>query len=251
MSTISSGNPNLIINGVNTGAQNVREITEGVTLEQIQQAIDGDGYDSLVYEQDGKAYIAWGDNLNFEGLEGLAQGDTVNAKSGGKNINLVLFENEVNSASEGVGQAWELGKKGVVGGGKMFLDQGVQIVGAGVTLGMFARWGGAKTAQTLAAQTLGKAAVTQATSKAVGHVAGQAIAESATVGSKSLFSKAGTWLFGPAQPLTGSAMKGLAKAGKWAAIGAVVVAGVGTAGLAIYGGNRSHDVSGIDSITKK
>lgn len=208
---------NLTVNGANTGIKYVKELQEGVTLEQVQKAIDGDGYDSLVYEQDGKAYIAYGDDLNLDNLKNLKQGDKINATLNGKAINLVLFENEVNSFSEGVGEALSLGKKAVVGGAKMFANQGVQIIGAGMTLGAFARMGGAKVAST----------------------AGQ-----------SFLGKVGTFAFGPAKELTGQAGKGFAKAGKWAAIIALGTAVVGTVGYGVYGSARSQNEAGIKSITK-
>lgn len=208
---------NLTVNGVNTGIKYVRELQEGVTLEQVQKAIDGDGYDSLVYEQDGKAYVAYGDDLNLDNLKSLKQGDKINAALNGKTVNLVLFENEVNSFSEGVGEALNLGKKAVIGGGKMLANQGIQIIGAGMTLGAFARMGGAKVASTAGQSLLGKAA---------------------------------TFAFGPAKELTGQAGKGLAKAGKWAAIIAVGTAVVGTVGYGIYGANRSQKDAGIKSISK-
>jgi hypothetical protein len=214
---VSGGASNFTVNGVNTGVKNIRELQEGVTLEQIQQAIDGDGYDSMVFEQDGKAYIAYGDNMNFSGLEKLGPGDKINANLNGRTVNLVLFENEVNSASEGVGQAWDYAKKVGTGAGKYAANNGLEIVGAGMTLGMFARLGGAKTAST----------------------AGQSIG-----------SKLGTWAFGPAKELTGQAAKGFGKAAKW---GAIVVGGaavLGTAGMAMYGASRGQDDKGIKSITK-
>lgn len=208
---------NLTVNGVNTNIQKVRELKENVTLEQVQQSIDGDGYDSAIFEAEGKAFIAYGDNMDLSSLKNLKQGDKINASLNGKAVNLVLFENEVNSASEGAMEALNLGKKAVVGGAKMFANNGLQIVGAGMTLGAFARMGGAKVASTAGQSLLGKAA---------------------------------TFAFGPAKELTGQAGKGLAKAGKWAAIIAVGAAVVGTAGYAIYGANRSQNEKGINTIAK-
>lgn len=210
---------NLIVNGVNVRAQYIRELQEGVTQEQLARAIDGDGYDSLVYKdpENGKFYIAYGDNMDFSSLQNRGPGDRTHATLNGRVIEVKLFENEVNSAGEGALEALKLGKTVAIGAGKMAINNGIEIVGAGMTLGMFARMGGAKVAST----------------------AGQ-----------SFLSKVGTWAFGPAKPLVADAGKGFGKAVKWGAIAVAGAAVVGTAGYAVYGAARSQNDKGIKSITK-
>lgn len=205
-----------VVNGVNAGVQHVRELQEGVTLEQVQKAIDGDGFDSLIYEQNGKAYIAYGDALDLSSLKNITPGDKTLATLNGEKVNLVLFENEVNSASEGLDRAWEYGKKIGIGAGKFVGNNGLEILGAGMTLGAFARMGGAKVAST----------------------AGQ-----------SILSKMGTWAFGPAKDLTLQAGKGFGKMAKWGAIALGVGAVVGTGASVIHGAARGTNTAGIDSIT--
>ncbi len=210
---------NLMVNGVNVNAQYIRELKEGVTQNQLASAIDGDGFDSLVYKDptDNKFYVAYGDNMDFSSLQNRGAGDRTHATLNGKAIEVKLFENEVNSASEGALEALKVGKNVAVGAGKMAMNNGVEIVGAGMTLGMFARLGGAKVASTTG---------------------------------QSFLSKVGTWAFGPAKELTGQAAKGFGKAAKWGAIAVGGAAVVGTTGYAIYGAARSQNEAGIKSITK-
>lgn len=210
---------NMIVNGVNVNAKYIRELQEGVTQEQLAKAIDGDGFDSLVYKdpENGKFFIAYGDNMDFSSLQNRGPGDRTHATLNGKAIEVKLFENEVNSAEEGAMEALKLGKSVAIGAGKMALNNGVEIVGAGMTLGMFARMGGAKVAST----------------------AGE-----------SFLSRVGSWAFGPAKPLVADAGKGFAKAVKWGAIAVTGAAVLGTAGYAVYGATRGQDDKGIKSITK-
>lgn len=208
---------NFTINGVNTGVKQIRQLQDGVTLEQVQQAVKDDGNDSVVFEQDGKAFIGYGDAMDFSSLKGLMPGAKVNATYNSQAAHVVMFENEVNSASEGVLEALNIGKKALVGGAKMLTNQGIQIVGAGMTLGAFARMGGAKVVSTTG---------------------------------QSLFNKAASFAFGPAKDLTTVAGKGLAKAGKWALIIGAGAAVAGTAGYAIYGASRSQNDSAIRAITR-
>lgn len=126
------------INGVNINAQNVREIKQGISLEQVQKSIKDDGYDSIVFEKDNKAYIAWGDSMNFDGLKNLKHGSIPTTKLNGKDVNLILFENEINSAGEGALTALDNMKDIVIGGGTLFVKQGIGIVGGALTLGGFA-----------------------------------------------------------------------------------------------------------------
>lgn len=208
---------NFTVNGVNTRMQHLRQLQDGVTLEQVQKALQKDGNDAVVFEQNGNAYIGYGENMDFSSLKNVAPGQKVTATFKGQAAHLVLFENEVNSATEGALEALRIGKNAVVGGAKMFANQGIQVIGAGMTLGAFARLGGARVVGAAGDGLLGKAA---------------------------------TFAFGPAKDLTVQAGKGLAKAGKWAFIIGTGVALAGTAGYALYGANRSHSDAAIQSITK-
>jgi len=210
---------NLTVNGVNVNAMHIRELQEGVNQNQLAQAIDGDGLDSLVYKdpENGKFYIAYGDNMDFSSLQNRGPGDRTHATLNGKAVEVKLFENEVNNFGEGAMEALKLGKTVAVGAGKFAANNGLEIVGAGMTLGMFARMGGAKVAST----------------------AGQ-----------SFMSKVGTWAFGPAKDLTVQAGKGFGKAAAYGAIAVVGAAAVGTVGYGIYGEARKQDDTRIKSITK-
>ncbi|MBT9546994.1 MAG: hypothetical protein IV090_16510 [Candidatus Sericytochromatia bacterium] len=210
---------NLTVNGVNVNAMHIRELQEGVNQNQLAKAIDGDGLDSLVYKdpENGKFYIAYGDNMDFSSLQNRGPGDRTHATLNGKAVEVKLFENEVNNFGEGAMEALKLGKTVAVGAGKFAANNGLEIVGAGMTLGMFARMGGAKVAST----------------------AGQ-----------SFMSKVGTWAFGPAKDLTVQAGKGFGKAAAYGAAAVVVTAAVGTVGYGIYGEARKQDDTRIKSITK-
>ena len=104
---------NLMVNGVNVNAKYIRELKEGVTQNQLASAIDGDGFDSLVYKDpaDNKFYVAYGDNMDFSSLQNRGAGDRTHATLNGKTIEVKLFENEVNSAGEGAMEALNVGKR--------------------------------------------------------------------------------------------------------------------------------------------
>lgn len=278
---------NFTVNGQTFQAQNVRELQQGVQMDQVLDATFNDGHDSIIFEQDGKEYIAWGDEVElseFTKLAGtdlyqmanvnamqaggeakyntlinqnvaLAPVDKVQGIYNGKAINVIILENEVNSAGEGAGRAWDAAKAGGKWLGKTAVSEGWKIAGAGMTLGMFARWGGATSTSALsaAAQQIGTAAAAQggkAASQVVGTAASQAIAKASSSAGSGLLNRAGSWAFGPAKDITFQAGKGFGKAAKYVAIGAAAVAVVGTTTSVIHGGNRSQDDSGMKAITK-
>lgn len=227
------GNMNLMINGVNTNAQHFVKLDKGVTQEQAMDAAKDNNLDEImVYDQDsGEAYMAYGQGMNFNGLDGYQAGDRVHATLNGKQVAIVpfvanvngqtaqlIYDDEINTAKDGastaVGVAKNVGVK-VLG---MAKDNALEIVGAGMTLGAFARMGGAKVAST----------------------AGE-----------SFLSKAGTWAFGPAKEMTGQAMKGFGKVAKWGGIIAAGAAVVGVGGTAIYGATRSGNSTSIDQLGQK
>ncbi|PKL78312.1 MAG: hypothetical protein CVV27_03515 [Candidatus Melainabacteria bacterium HGW-Melainabacteria-1] len=224
---------NLMINGVNTNAQHFVKLDKGVTQEQAMDAAKDNNLDEImVYDQDsGEAYMAYGQGMNFNGLDGYQAGDRVHATLNGKQVAIVpfvanvngqtaqlIYDDEINTAKDGastaVGVAKNVGVK-VLG---MAKDNALEIVGAGMTLGAFARMGGAKVAST----------------------AGE-----------SFLSKAGTWAFGPAKEMTGQAMKGFGKVAKWGGIIAAGAAVVGVGGTAIYGATRSGNSTSIDQLGQK
>jgi len=224
---------NLMINGVNTNAQHLIKLDHGVTQEQAMAAAANNGIDEImVYdESSGEAYMAYGQGMNFGGLDGYQAGDKVTATLNGKNVAIVpfvanvngqtvqlLYDDEVNTAGDGVGKAWDTTKNigGTVLG--MAKDNALEIVGAGVTLGWMARMGGAKVAET---------------------------------GAQTFLGKAGTLAFGPAKDLTVSAAKGFGKVAKWGAIIGAGTAVVGTAGMAVYGGTRGANPAAIEALGKK
>lgn len=227
------GSFNLMINGVNTNAQHLIKLDNGVTQEQAMDAAKDNGLDEImVYDQNsGEAFMAYGQGLDFHGLDGYQSGDKVHATLNGKpvaivpfvaNVNgqtaQVIYDNEINSAKDGAGTAVDVAKNVGLKVLGMAKDNGLEIVGAGMTLGMFARMGGAKVAST----------------------AGE-----------SFLSKAGTWAFGPAKELTGQAAKGFGKVAKWGSIAVAGAAVVGVAGTTIYGATRSGNSNAIDQLGKK
>jgi len=227
------GNFNLMINGVNTNAQHLVKLDKGVTQEQAMEAAKDNGLDEImVYDQaSGEAFMAYGQGLNFGGLDGYQAGDKVQATLNGKQVAIVpfvanvngqaaqlIFDDEINSAKDGAGTALTVGKNVGLKVLGMAKDNALEIVGAGMTLGMFARMGGAKVAST----------------------AGQ-----------SFLSKAGTWMFGPAKDLTVQAGKGFGKVAKWGGIIAAGAAVVGVAGTTIYGAARDGNSTSIDKLGQK
>lgn len=225
------GNINLMVNGVDVRAQNMVRLDQGVTQEQAMAAAADNGLDEImVYDpESGEAYMAYGQGMDFGGLDGYQSGDRVHATLNGKSVAIVpfvakgpggqavqlLYDDEINTAADGAKAALNTTKNigGTVLG--MAKDNALEIAGAGITLGAFARMGGAKVAETT---------------------------------SQSFLGKAGTFVFGPAKGLTADAAKGFGKVAKWGAIigaGAVVV---GTAGTAVYGGTRSGNAAAIESL---
>lgn len=224
---------NLVINGVNVNAQHLIKLNKEVTQEVATEAAKDNNLDEImVYdEESGEAYMAYGQGMNFGGLDGYQAGDRVTATLDGKKVAIVpflanidgqtqqlIYDDEINTAGDGastaLGVAKNVGLK-VLG---MAKDNALEIVGAGMTLGAFARMGGAKVAST----------------------AGQ-----------SFLSKAGTWAFGPAKEMTGQAMKGFGKVAKWGGIIAAGAAVVGVGGTAIYGATRTGDAKSIDALGTK
>lgn len=269
-------NFNLTINGVNTNAQHLVKLDNGVTQEQAMDAAADNGMDEIMlYNQEtGEAFMAYGQGMNFEGLDGYQPSQRVHATLDGKEVAIVpfvanvngqaaqlLFDDEINTGGDGASAA--LSTAGTIGKSVLGMakDNALEVLGAGVTLGAFARMGGAKIGaaaaqETLkgAAQQIGAAAAQQGgktASQAVGKAASQAIAQAGTAGGRSFMSRAGDFVFGPAKGLTGQAAKGLGKMAKWTAIigGAAAVVGVG--GTAIYGATRSGDAAAIESLGEK
>jgi len=227
------GSFNLMINGVNTNAQHLIKVDKGVTQEQAMDAAKDNGLDEImVYDQEsGEAFMAYGQGLDFHGLDGYQSGDKVHATLDGRPVAIVpflanvngqtaqiIYDDEINSAKDGAGTALSVTKNVGLKVLGMAKDNGLQIVGAGMTLGMFARMGGAKVAST----------------------AGE-----------SLLSKAGTWAFGPAKDLTVQAGKGFGKVAKWGSIAVAGAAVVGVAGTTIYGATRKSNAASIDALGKK
>ncbi|MBF2053628.1 MAG: hypothetical protein IGS03_09220 [Candidatus Sericytochromatia bacterium] len=228
------GNINMMVNGVDIRAQHLVKLDQGVTQEQAMAAAADNGLDEImVYDpESGEAYMAYGQGMDFGGLDGYQSGDRVHATLDGKSVAIVpfvakaaggqsvqlLYDDEINTSADGAKAALQTTKN--IGGAVLGMakDNALEIAGAGITLGAFARMGGAKIAET---------------------------------GSQSFLSKAGTFVFGPAKGLTADAAKGFGKVAKWGAIigaGAVVV---GTAGTAIYGGTRSSNAGSIESLGTK
>lgn len=228
------GNVSLMVNGVDVRAQHMVKLDQGVTQEQAMSAAANNGLDEImVYDpESGEAYMAYGQGMDFGGLDGYQAGDRVHATLDGKSVAIVpfvakgpggqtvqlLYDDEINTAGDGARAALQTTKNigGTVLG--MAKDNALEIAGAGVTLGAFARLGGAKVAETSAQTFLGKA---------------------------------GNFVFGSAKGVTMDAAKGFGKVAKWGAIigaGAVVV---GTAGTSIYGATRGSNAGSIESLGSK
>lgn len=195
----------ITINGTYIKVSHVRELQKDISLDQVQETIKNDGLDSIVFEQNGKAYLAWSDNMDFSSIKNLKQGEVPLMRFNGKEANLVLFENEITSAGEGAITALNNIKNVAIGGATLFVKQGIGVVGGALTLGGFA--------------SLAKGVGTKAAYEMI-------------------------------KPVTGAALKGLGRVGLWGA--GILAAGSAlyTGGMAIYGGVRKSDPSGMISITK-
>ncbi len=226
------GNMNLVINGVNTNASRFVKIDkESVTQDQVQAAAKDNGLDEIMVmdQESGQAYIAYGTDMNFSGLDGYQAGDRVNATLNGKQVALVpfvnqttslLYDDEMNSARDGSNTAISVTKNVGLKVFGMAKDNALEIASAGMTLGAFARMGGAKVTTT----------------------AGQ-----------SFMSKAGTWAFGPAKEMTGQAFKGFGKVAKWGAIIAAGAAVVGYGGTVAYGASKNGkgNAAALEALAQK
>ena len=275
MGNIGGAKPNILINGVNTDASSMVKLDASVSQSQVIAAAADNNTDEVMLHDPttGDYFMAYGQDMNFGGLDGYQPGQQVSVLVNGKQMEIIpfmdentgtqlLFDDELNSASDGateaVGMIKTLGKKAV----GMTVENGWGIVTAGMTLGMMAKLGGAKMGQAATQEALKSAAATfgaaiakeggEEASKAFGKIAAQKIAEAgATTGSKTFMSKAGDFLFGPAKGLTGDAMKGFGKTAKWTAIVAGTAAVVGVGGTAIYGATREADTRAIEQLGQK
>jgi len=143
---------NLTVKGVAINPERVRLLDKEVKLEQLQKVIEKNGVDEVLFEQDGKAYLAWGRDMNLAGFKNLKQGEVPTATYKGKEATIMLFDNEINSAKEGALKALDIAKDVALGSGKFMLNQGITIVSGGLALGSFAAMAkGATTAASFAA----------------------------------------------------------------------------------------------------
>lgn len=89
------GNINLVINGVNTNAQSVVKLEQGITQAQVNKRVKSNDLDEImVYdEQAGEVYLASGKDMNFRGLDKYLAGDrhNINAVLNGKPVLVVPF----------------------------------------------------------------------------------------------------------------------------------------------------------------
>lgn len=105
-----SNTPNLMINGVNTGIQYVRELQDDLSLDRINRSIEGDGKDSIIFAKDGKEYIAWGENLDVERFKD-AMTAGLHATLDGSAIKVLDIEDEITSFGQGFSNAMDYSKK--------------------------------------------------------------------------------------------------------------------------------------------
>lgn len=227
-------NFNLNINGVNVNAQNVVKLDRGVTQEQATVAAQNNGMDEImVYDQEsGEAYMAYGQGLNFSGLDGYQPGQRVQATLGGKEVAIVpfvsnqggqavqlIYDDELNTAGEGAKTALGVAKNVGLSVLGMAKDNALETIGGVSTASYLAVAGGAAKA-----------------------------APASSIGGKVMN------FFVPAQlgqDLLKGAGKGAAKYGKYAAIAVGVGAAVGIGGTAIYGGTRGGDAKALEQLGTK
>lgn len=158
---------NLTVKGIAINPEKVRHLDKDVTLDQLQKVLNKNGLDEVVFEQDGKAYVAWGRDMNLASFKNLKQGEVPTATYKGKPATVMLFDNEINSAKEGALKALDIAKDVAIGSGKFVFNQGITIITGGITLGSFAAlakvgtsaasFAAAKTLTITALQGLGKA----------------------------------------------------------------------------------------------
>lgn len=64
----AASDPRLLFRGVDTQASSIRELSPDIPLSVVKKAIASDGYDQVIFELEGKRFIASGDGLNLRGI---------------------------------------------------------------------------------------------------------------------------------------------------------------------------------------
>ncbi len=267
--------PNILVNGVGLQASNMIKLDASVSQSQVIAAAGDNNTDEIMLHDptSGEYFMAYGQDMDFGGLDGYQPGQQVSVLMNGKQMEIIpfmdentgtqlLFDDELNSASDGateaLGFAKDFGQKAI----GMTVDNAAGAATALMTVGALARLGGAKMGQAATQEALKSAAASfgatiakeggEEAAKAFGQAAAKTIAEAGTTtGSKSFMSRAGSFLFGPAQGLAPDVARGVGKTAKWTGIVLGTAAVVGIGGTAIYGATRESDTSAIEQLGQK
>jgi hypothetical protein len=108
----------LAINGANVGGT-VRELKDGVNLKEAIAAAKSDGLDQVFFEANNKNYVCTGEKLDLKGIKnGVVPVSDLRIDGKIFDVKIHEVDNEVNSASEGVGKLkWIATGEGAVLGG--------------------------------------------------------------------------------------------------------------------------------------
>lgn len=98
--------------GVSVQATAIGEYNQQIPLDVAKAALKDDGLDQIIFEAEGKTYVAYADGLNFEGLKkggapaSIFEGNlpmTVTGRFAGKDtdVRILHIDNEANTYTEG------------------------------------------------------------------------------------------------------------------------------------------------------
>ena len=129
------------VNGMDVKAETVRTLNKNVTLPDLNEAIEKNGLDEIVVKdpQTNKTYVAWGQDMNLDSLKNLQNGYVPTVTINGKKAEIILFDNEINSAKEGAQKALGLSKNLAISAGKLIADGGSYLTTAKTASGAFVK----------------------------------------------------------------------------------------------------------------
>jgi hypothetical protein len=90
---------NFSINGHAVNFQGIKELDPAISIQEAAQKTKKNGIDEVYFTQDGKNYIAYGDQMDLSQLE---KSPIPAISLNGKEASLVTFEDEKNSVGDGV-----------------------------------------------------------------------------------------------------------------------------------------------------
>lgn len=161
----------LSVNGKSVQFQGVRQVRPDLDIKTAADKTKNNGLDEVFFTQDGKTFVAYGDNLNISSLKKKQVPDV---RFNGKPAMIVLHDDEMNSLKEGV---WKGGSQGV----KDVAETTIQAVRSAI--GVLGTGGAVAIVGTTAAA--GGIAIYKGATHSAAGVAAKAAAKSA---SKGLFS---------------------------------------------------------------